>query len=70
MTCVNDLLESLATRLDSDMMEKVVDMLTSIGLQMDGRSYEIFLGMYFTTRSFQEVCFEFYRILHKNIGNH
>jgi len=55
MTCVNDLLESLAKRLDSDMMEKVVEMLTSTGLQMDARSYEIFLGMYFTTRSFQEV---------------
>jgi len=55
MTCVNDLLESLAKRLDSDLMEKIAEMLPGINLKMDERSYEVFLNMYFTTRSFQEV---------------
>jgi len=55
MSCVNDLLESLAKRLDSDLMEKIVAMFPTIGLKMDERSYEVFLNMYFTTRSFQEV---------------
>jgi len=55
MTSVNDLLESLAKRMDSDLMEKIVEMLPSVELKMDERSYEVFLNMYFTTRSFQEV---------------
>jgi hypothetical protein len=55
MSCVNDLLESLAKRLDSDLMEKIVEMLPSIGLKKDERSYEVLLGMYFTTRNFQDV---------------
>jgi pentatricopeptide repeat protein len=55
MACVNDLLESLAKRLDSDLMEKVAEMLPSTHLKMDERSYEVFLNMYFTTRSFHEV---------------
>jgi len=55
MTCINDLLEPLGKRMDSDLMEKIVEMLPSLNLQMDARTYEIFLNMYFTTRSFQEV---------------
>jgi pentatricopeptide repeat protein len=55
MTCINDLLESLAKRLDSDLMEKIAEMLPSVNLEMDERSYEAFLNMYFTTRAFQEV---------------
>lgn len=55
MTGVNDLLESLAKRLDSDLMDKIVEMLPSLDLKADQRTYEIFLGMHFTTRSFQEV---------------
>jgi len=55
MTCINDLLESLAKRMDSDFMEKIAEMLPEANLKMDSRSYEIFLNMYFTIRSFQEV---------------
>jgi len=55
MCCVNELLESLAKRLDSDLMEKIVEMLPTINLKMDERSYEILLNMYFTTRSFEDV---------------
>mmetsp|Transcript_96432 Transcript_96432/g.176589 ORF Transcript_96432/g.176589 Transcript_96432/m.176589 type:complete len:1096 (+) Transcript_96432:146-3433(+) len=55
MTCMNDLLDSLAKRLDSDLMDKIVEMLPSLDLKADQRTYEIFLGMHFTTRSFQEV---------------
>lgn len=55
MSPVNDLLESLGKRLDSELMEKIVDLLPSVGLAMDPRSYEIFLNVYFTTRSFPEV---------------
>jgi len=55
MVCVNDLLESLAKRMDSDFMEKIVEMLPAVNLKMDERTYEVFLNMHFTTRSFQEV---------------
>jgi len=55
MTCINDLFESLGKRMDSDLMEKIVEMLPALNLQMDARTYEIFLNMYFTTRNFQEV---------------
>ena len=46
MTCINDLLESLSKRLDSDLMEHIVEMLPCTSLKMDERSYEIFLNMY------------------------
>merc|ERR1719183_1182535 len=55
MCCINDLLESLAKRLDSELMEQIVEMLPSVNLKMNACSYEIFLNMYFTMRRFQEV---------------
>lgn len=55
ISVINDLLDSLAKRLDSELMEKVVEMLPSLELSSDQRTYEIFLGMHFTTRNFQEV---------------
>jgi pentatricopeptide repeat protein len=55
MSCINELLESLAKRLDSDLAEKIVEMLPSIGLDKDERTYEVLLNMYFTTRSFKDV---------------
>jgi pentatricopeptide repeat protein len=55
MNCINDLFDSLSRRLDNDLMEKILEMLDSISLKMDQRGYEIFLNMYFTMRSFQEV---------------
>merc|ERR1719335_1855502 len=55
MLCVNGVLDSLSKRLDSGLMEQIVEMLPEAGLKMDERSYEIFFGMFFTTCSFQEV---------------
>jgi pentatricopeptide repeat protein len=55
MTFVNELFESLAKRLDSDLVEKMVEMLPSVNLKLDSTSYEILLNMYFTTRNFQDV---------------
>eukprot|EP00747_Dinoflagellata_sp_TGD_P161883 gnl/TRDRNA2_/TRDRNA2_178876_c0_seq1.p1 gnl/TRDRNA2_/TRDRNA2_178876_c0~~gnl/TRDRNA2_/TRDRNA2_178876_c0_seq1.p1 ORF type:complete len:1098 (-),score=255.53 gnl/TRDRNA2_/TRDRNA2_178876_c0_seq1:57-3350(-) len=55
MSSVNDLLESLGKRLDTELMEKVVAMLPSIDLAPDRRTYELFLTTYFTTRNFQDV---------------
>jgi hypothetical protein len=55
MSCVNELLESLAKRLDSELAEKIVEMLPGVGLKKDGHSCEAFLNMYFTTRNFQDV---------------
>jgi len=55
MCSINDLLESLAKRLDSELMEKIVNMLPSLGLKMDECSCEVFLSMHFTMRSFEEV---------------
>jgi len=52
---INDLLESLAKRLDSELMERILEMLPSLDLGPDQRTYEIFLNMHFTTRSFAEV---------------
>jgi len=55
MTIINDLLDSLGKRLDSDLVEQVVAMLPTGGFELDQRSYEIMLNMYFTMRSFNEV---------------
>jgi len=55
MSTVNDLLESLAKRLDSELMEKIVELLPHLNLSSDQRTYEIFLGMHFSTRNFQDV---------------
>jgi len=55
MGFLNDLLESLARRLDSDLMERILEMLPQLDLQPDQRTYEIFLSMHFQTRSFAEV---------------
>merc|ERR1719311_1668034 len=52
---VSDLLESLSKRLDSDLMEQIIDMLPSLDMQADPRMYEILLGTYFTMRNFPEV---------------
>jgi len=55
MCTVNDVLASLANRLDSDLMNMIVDALPSLELKKDERTYEIFLTMHATTRSFAEV---------------
>jgi len=55
MGCLDNVLESLAKRLDSQLVAMVVDMLPSIGLKQDQRSYEIRLSMHASTRSFAEV---------------
>merc|ERR1719375_1519878 len=52
---VSDLLESLSKRLDSDLMEQIIDMLPSLDMQADPRMYEILLSTYFTMRNFTEV---------------
>ena len=55
VSSVNELLESLAKRLDSELVEQIVEMLPTVNLKMDPCSYEILLNMYFTTRSFHNV---------------
>jgi len=55
MDCVNGLLESMAKRLDTDLMEKVVEILPSAGLKQDQKTYEIFLNTHFTMRNFDAV---------------
>mmetsp|Transcript_60480 Transcript_60480/g.95285 ORF Transcript_60480/g.95285 Transcript_60480/m.95285 type:complete len:1115 (+) Transcript_60480:168-3512(+) len=55
MNSVNDLFDALSRRLDNDLMEKILEMIETIDIKMDQRGYEIFLNMYFTMRSFQEV---------------
>ena len=51
----SDLLESLSRRLDSDLMEQIIDTLSSPDMQAGPRMYEILLGTYFTMRNFAEV---------------
>jgi len=55
MTIINDVIESLGKRLDSELMALILDMLPSLGLKQDQRTYEIFLVMHATTRSYPEV---------------
>ena len=55
MSTINNILESLGKRLDSQLMGMIVATLPSLGLQQDQRTYEIFLTMHATTRSFPEV---------------
>jgi len=55
MSTINDILDSLGKRLDSQLMDLIVAMLPSLGLQQDPRTYEIFLTMHATTRSSPEV---------------
>jgi|EP00927_Polykrikos_kofoidii_P041288 pentatricopeptide repeat protein len=52
---VNELLDALAKRTDSDMMEVVVALFPEAGLTWDARTYEAFLSMRFTLRHFAEV---------------
>lgn len=55
IVAINDLLDSLAKRLDTDLVEQVVEMMPSMSLKLDQRTYEILLTMQFTTRNFSEV---------------
>jgi hypothetical protein len=55
MRLMNDILEMLGRRLDSQLMGKLVDLLPSVGLESDQRTYEILLAMHTTTRAFSEV---------------
>jgi len=52
---VSDVLESLSKRLDSDLMEQIIEMLPSLDMLADPRMYEILLSTYFTMRNFTEV---------------
>jgi len=55
MCHMNGIIESLGKRLDSQLMGEVVEMLPSLQLKKDERTYEIFLAMHATTRSLEEV---------------
>merc|ERR1719450_1838190 len=52
---VNDVLESIGKRLDLELMDKIMEMLPSIGMAPDQRAYEILLATNFTMRKFSEV---------------
>merc|ERR1719456_25395 len=52
---INDILETLGKRLDSQLMGAIEDILPSLGLKKDDRTYEIFLAMHANSRSFTEV---------------
>lgn len=51
----NRLLESLGRRLDSELADRLVEMLPSLGLEPDTKTFEILLHIRFTTRDFAEV---------------
>ncbi|CAL1155123.1 unnamed protein product, partial [Cladocopium goreaui] len=54
MQTINDLLDSLAKRHDSDFVDSVLKILPA-GFTLDSRSYEILMNMHFTMRNFQRV---------------
>mmetsp|Transcript_77413 Transcript_77413/g.227011 ORF Transcript_77413/g.227011 Transcript_77413/m.227011 type:complete len:1146 (+) Transcript_77413:139-3576(+) len=51
----NDLLESLGRRLDSDLADRIAEMMPSLGMAPDARTYETLLHIHFTCRDFSEV---------------
>jgi hypothetical protein len=55
LNVVNDIFETLGKRLDSQFMGLIMEMLPSIDLKPNQRTYEIFLTMHSTTRSFPDV---------------
>merc|ERR1719487_2984132 len=55
MSVINDIIESLGKRLDSQLIAMIVEMLPSLGLKQDERTYEILLTMHASTRGFAEV---------------
>lgn len=52
---VNDLFESLGSRLDSKLMGEIFDMLRAVDVKPDQRTYEIFINTHFMLRDFAEV---------------
>jgi pentatricopeptide repeat protein len=52
---VNELLESLTKSLDTELAQKIADMVQQIGLEPDSRMYDILLSGYFAARDFQGV---------------
>mmetsp|Transcript_57591 Transcript_57591/g.159324 ORF Transcript_57591/g.159324 Transcript_57591/m.159324 type:complete len:1151 (+) Transcript_57591:120-3572(+) len=55
VSIANGLLESLGRRLDSELAERVAELLPSVGVVPDARTYEILLQVRFTTRDFSDV---------------
>jgi pentatricopeptide repeat protein len=55
ISVVNDLLEALGRRLDSQLMEQIVQILPSLGLEKNDKTYEIFLLMQLSSRNFEAV---------------
>lgn len=51
----NDLQESLARRQDTELFQQISEMLPSLGISHNEKTYEIMLGLYFSARSFSEV---------------
>ena len=52
---MNNILESAFKRLDMELVDKIVEMLPSIGMAADQHTYEILLSTSFTMRKFSEV---------------
>eukprot|EP00927_Polykrikos_kofoidii_P039837 TRINITY_DN34144_c0_g1_i1.p1 TRINITY_DN34144_c0_g1~~TRINITY_DN34144_c0_g1_i1.p1 ORF type:complete len:1104 (-),score=206.41 TRINITY_DN34144_c0_g1_i1:95-3406(-) len=52
---MHGLLESLSRRMDSDLVNRVVELLPQAGLRTDSKTYEIIVSMHFASRNFQEV---------------
>ena len=52
MAGVNDLLDLLGRRLNTELMESIMDALPSMGLRPDARSFEMALNAHFTARNF------------------
>mmetsp|Transcript_26149 Transcript_26149/g.55348 ORF Transcript_26149/g.55348 Transcript_26149/m.55348 type:complete len:1116 (+) Transcript_26149:127-3474(+) len=55
ISSVNQLLDALGRRMDSELVEQILEMVPSLGLQPDQRTYEIQLSMQFMSRNFLEV---------------
>lgn len=55
INAINELLEPISKRLDTALAQHIIEMLPSLNLRPDSRTYELLLAMHFTTRNFSEV---------------
>lgn len=55
ITNLNDLLESVAKSLDTELAQSIVDCIVLLGLEPDCRMYDIMMHMHFSARSFAQV---------------
>ncbi|CAE8704838.1 unnamed protein product [Polarella glacialis] len=55
MYAINELLDFVGKRPDTELLQQILALLPGAGLELDARSYEILMGTFFNARNFDEV---------------